>query len=215
MLSRVREDKVKIAKDFLSLHEISFSELSSNNIGVWPDGIKFVLIISVVSLSFFVGYYSYIERLKVDVNSSIIREENLRKEYEKKSSQASSIHLYRLQMAKMEEMFLNLVGQLPSANEVPALLEDVTQRGVVNGLSITSIDLQEEQPREFYIEMPIKIKAEGGYHDLGAFVSGLAALPRIVTLHDFSVSSLDIESAQLGMTMEVKTYRYKSEELVK
>ena len=63
--------------------------------------------------------------------------------------------------------------------------------------------------------MPIKIKAEGGYHDLGAFVSGLAALPRIVTLHDFSVSSLNIESGLLGMTMEVKTYRYKSEELVK
>ena len=140
MLSRAQEDKVKIAKDFFSLHEISFSELSSNNIGVWPDVIKFILIISVVLFSFFVGYYSYIERLKVDVNSSIIREENLRKEYEKKSSQASNIHLYRLQMEKMEEMFLNLVGQLPSANEVPALLEDVTQRGVVNGLSITSID---------------------------------------------------------------------------
>ena len=128
---------MKIAKDLLSLHEISFSELSSNNIGVWPDRLKFVLIISAVSLSFVVGYYSYIEPLKVDVNSSIIREENLRKEYEKKSSQASNIHLYRFQMAEMEEMFSNLVGQLPSANEIPALLEDVTQRGVVNGLSIT------------------------------------------------------------------------------
>ena len=89
---------MKIAKDLLSLHEINFSELNSNNIGVWPDGLKFVLIITAVSLSFVVGYYSYIEPLKVDVNSSIIREENLRKEYEKKSSQASNIHLYRFQI---------------------------------------------------------------------------------------------------------------------
>ena len=117
---------MKIATDLLSLHEINFSELNSNNIGVWPDGLKFVLIISVVSLSFVVGYYSQIKPLKVDVNSSIIREENLRREYEKKSSQASNIDLYRLQMAKMEEIFSNLVGQLPSANEIPALLEDVT-----------------------------------------------------------------------------------------
>ena len=202
-------------KSLLSLHEINFSELNTNNIGTWPDGLKLLLLMIVFSCSLVAGYYSHIERQKIALNTSTIKEQNLREEFEKKSSQASNIDAYRSQMTTMEGMFSNLVGQLPSANEVPSLLEDITQRGVINGLSITSIDLQEEQPREFYIEMPIKIKAEGGYHDLGAFVSGLAALPRIVTLHDFSVSTLDIKSGLLGMSMEVKTYRYKSDELVK
>ncbi len=206
---------MRIAKDLLSLNEVNFSELTTNNIGAWPRVLKLVLLIAAFFFSFGVGYYGFIEERKISLKNSVIKEQTLRKEFEKKSSQAANIEAYRSQMATMEEMFSKLIDQLPSADEVPTLLENVTQRGVINGLSIKSIDLLEEQPREFYIEMPIKIKAEGGYHDLGAFVSGLAALPRIITLHDFSVSTIDIDSGLLGMTMEVKTYRYKPEDLIR
>ena len=88
----------------------------------------------------------------------------------------------------MEESFGALVSQLPSDTEVPGLLEDITNKGLLNGLEIGSIDLKKEQAKEFYVELPIAIQASGSYHDLGAFISGMAGLPRIVTLHDFQIS---------------------------
>jgi type IV pilus assembly protein PilO len=92
---------------------------------------------------------------------------------------------------------------------VPGLLEDITNKGLLNGLDISVIDLQSEQAREFYVELPIAISAAGSYHDLGAFISGMAALPRIVTLHDFNISG---DAQNLKMNITAKTYRYKDEE---
>ena len=106
-------------------------------------------------------------------------------EFEKKAFQAANLEAYRQQMREMEESFGALVSQLPSDTEVPGLLEDITNKGLLNGLNIASIDLLPEQAREFYVELPISIVASGSYHDLGAFVSGMAGLPRIVTLHNF------------------------------
>ena len=109
----------------------------------------------------------------------------------------------------MEESFGALVSQLPSDTEVPGLLEDITNKGLLNGLSIASIDLQKEKAREFYVELPIAISAAGSYHDLGAFISGMAGLPRIVTLHDFSISAKGGDANKLQMNIVAKTYRYK------
>jgi type IV pilus assembly protein PilO len=105
-----------------------------------------------------------------------------------------------------------LVSQLPSDTEVPGLLEDITNKGMLNGLEFDSIELQEEVAREFYIELPIKIVARGSYHDLGAFISGMAGLPRIVTLHDFRITQEDSQSSILKLEITAKTYRYKEEE---
>ena len=111
-------------------------------------------------------------------------------------------------MAEMEESFGILLGQLPADTEVPGLLEDMTEKAVDNGLEIDSIKLQPERTQEFYIELPIAIEVEGTYHDLAAFVSGIASLPRIVTLHDYKIKT----NKQLGtqsMSITAKTYRYK------
>jgi type IV pilus assembly protein PilO len=116
------------------------------------------------------------------------------------------------QMVEMEESFGALISQLPSDTEVPGLLEDITNKGLLNGLSISSIDLQPEISREFYVELPIAIVATGSYHDLGAFVSGMAGLPRIVTLHDFTIRANGDNSAALSMNITAKTYRYKDGE---
>ena len=105
-----------------------------------------------------------------------------------------------------------MISQLPSDTEVPGLLEDITNKGLLNGLEISTIDLQPEVSREFYVELPIAIVASGSYHDLGAFVSGMAGLPRIVTLHDFSISGTGTNSAALSMNITAKTYRYKDGE---
>ncbi len=102
-----------------------------------------------------------------------------------------------------------MVSQLPSDTEVPGLLEDVTNKGVESGLEIKSIKLQPEQQKEFYVELPINIEVTGSYHDFGTFVSGIAGLPRIVTLHDFKIGSDPKTPGVLTMSISAKTYRYK------
>ena len=149
-----------------------------------------------------------------DLIDSLDREENkelaLRKEFEGKAFKAANLDAYRLQMVEMEESFGALIGQLPSDTEVPGLLEDITNKGVENGLEIKSITLGAEMSREFYIELPIEIELTGAYHDIGAFVSGIAGLPRIVTLHKFDIKS-EVNVRPLTMKITAKTYRYKSE----
>ena len=140
------------------------------------------------------------------------KEVALKKDFEKKAFQAANLDAYRQQMVEMEESFGALVSQLPSDTEVPGLLEDITNKGLLNGLDIASIDLQKEQAREFYVELPIAIAASGSYHDLGAFISGMAGLPRIVTLHDFQISSNKDDANDLNMSIIAKTYRYKDED---
>ena len=103
------------------------------------------------------------------------------------------------------------MSQLPSDTEVPGLLEDISSKGELNGLSIEAISLLEEVLEEFYVELPIAISATGSYHDLGAFVSGMAGLPRIVTLHDFEIEMQDNDSTGLRMDIMAKTYRYRDE----
>ena len=137
----------------------------------------------------------------------------LRSEFEKKAFQAANLEAYRKQMVEMEESFGALVSQLPSDTEVPGLLEDITNKGMVNGLEFDSIELQPEVTREFYVELPIQIVAKGSYHDLGAFVSGMAGLPRIVTLHNFVIRQINPEGGVLALNITAKTYRYKDEGL--
>lgn len=114
-------------------------------------------------------------------------------------------------MAEVEKLFSALLAQLPSDTEVPGLLEDITEIGHGASLNISSITLQPERAAEFYVELPIKIVAEGGYHDVGAFVSGVAGLPRIVTLHDYSLSAKG-SGGLLALEIQAKTYRYKTQE---
>jgi type IV pilus assembly protein PilO len=140
------------------------------------------------------------------------QESTLKQEFEKKAFQVANLDAYRRQMVEMEESFGALISQLPSDTEVPGLLEDITNKGLLNGLSISSIDLQPEISREFYVELPIAIVASGSYHDLGAFVSGMAGLPRIVTLHDFTIRASGDNAPALSMNITAKTYRYKDGE---
>ncbi len=114
-------------------------------------------------------------------------------------------------MVDVEKLFGALLAQLPSDTEVPGLLEDITELGSGSSLNITSITLQSERASEFYIELPIKIIAEGAYHDVGTFVSGIASLPRIVPLHDFKLSSIG-NSGMQKFEIEARTYRYKAQD---
>jgi type IV pilus assembly protein PilO len=137
------------------------------------------------------------------------KELDLKKEFEDKAFKAANLDALRKQMVEMEQSFGALVSQLPTDTEVPGLLEDITNKGVESGLEIKSIKLQPEVSKEFYIELPINIEVTGSYHDFGTFVSGIAALPRIVTLHDFKISADPKTPGTLSMSIAAKTYRYK------
>jgi|TARA_R100000005_G_scaffold89607_2_gene60245 type IV pilus assembly protein PilO len=195
-----------------SLREFDVNDIDFDNIGSWPTAVKAVLCVLLLVLVVAGGYYYHIKDLQLALGNVQAEEERLRSDYEKKAFQAANLEAYKAQMLEMEESFGALVSQLPSDTEVPGLLEDITNKGLMNGLEINSIALQPEQAREFYVELPIAITATGSYHDLGAFISGMAGLPRIVTLHDFSITAPSGNSNALNMSITAKTYRYKDGE---
>jgi type IV pilus assembly protein PilO len=195
-----------------SLRDFDLSDLDFDNVGSWPLPIKLFIWVALLVAVLVAGYYYHVKDLQLQLTQVEAKEETLKKEFEKKAFEAANLDAYRQQLKEMEESFGALVSQLPSDTEVPGLLEDITNKGLLNGLTIASIDLKGEQAREFYVELPIAISASGSYHDLGAFVSGMAGLPRIVTLHDFNISSKGGNANALQMSITAKTYRYKDGE---
>lgn len=188
----------------------SFNNLDMENVGSWPMPVKVVAWLFAMAV---VGYGTHMNWLATSLetlDTERATESELMQEYERKAFQAANLDRYKAQMIEMENTFGALLRQLPKDAEVPGLLEDITQTGLSAGLTLESITLAEEISQEFYIELPINIKVSGGYHALGAFVSGVAALPRIVTLHDFRITSGEAGN-DLTMEITAKTYRYKEE----
>jgi type IV pilus assembly protein PilO len=193
------------------LRELDFGELSVENIGSWPLAIKVIAWVLAFVVCIGLGYAYNISALRQELALAESKEVDLKKEFEEKAYKAANLEALRKQMVEMQESFGALVSQLPTDTEVPGLLEDITNKGVESGLEIKSIQLQPESAKEFYVELPINIQVTGSYHDFGTFVSGIAGLPRIVTLHDFKIAS-DAKKESTGvlsMTIAAKTYRYK------
>ena len=193
------------------LRELDLNNLDFEAIGTWPILAKAILWAIVFVGCVVAGYIYDIAPLREELAKVTAQEQTLREDYKRKAFKASNLAAYRKQMIEMEETFGALLSQLPTDTEVPGLLEDITEEGVSNGLEISSIKLQPEVKREFYVELPISIEVKGPYHDLAAFVSGIAGLPRIVTLHDFSISSAK-GGIDLSMSITAKTYRYRDPE---
>ncbi len=191
------------------LRELDFSELSVDNIGSWPMPVKVIAWVLVFVVVVAAGYFYNISDMSDQLTQVQKKEIDLKKEFEDKAFKAANLDALRKQMAEMQQTFGALVSQLPTDTEVPGLLEDITNKGVESGLEIKSIKLQPEQTKEFYVELPINIEVTGTYHDFGTFVSGIASLPRIVTLHDFKITSDPKAQGVLSMSISAKTYRYK------
>lgn len=203
-----------------SLQNFDMDQLNDfNRVGSWPLAVKIIIWVLVFAGAIAVGYFAHITSLQADLAKAQNHEVALKKDYEKKYFQAAHLAQYQKQQKEMEESFEAILRQLPSDTEIPGLIEDITLVGLKNGLSFSSIDLQPEKSHEFYIEKPIKIVVSGSYHDLGAFVSDVADLSRIVTLHDFSIKPIQARKkgqdegvgGLLQMTINAKTYRYKGQ----
>ena len=180
-----------------------------DNIGVWPRLVKALVLVLVFSLLLGLGYYVKVKDLYAEFDRALASEQKLKKDYEDRAFEVDNLEVYRLQMEQIEESFQGLLAQLPADTEVPGLLEDITELGLGSSLKISSITLQPEKSAEFYVELPINIVATGGYHDFGVFISGIAGLPRIVTLHDYSIEP--VSGNQLQLSINAKTYRYKGD----
>ncbi len=192
------------------LNEFNVNDIDWTRMGVWPVAGKVVFCLLLVVGIAAGGYFAFIKDLNLQLEKVQGQEQKLRADFKKKAHQAANLEAYREQMVEMEKSFDALVSQLPNDTEVPGLLEDIDEKGVTSGLQIKSIVLQPERRREYYVELPIEIKVRGPYHDLGVFVSGVAGMPRIVTLHNYKIDKSS--GAMLDMTIEARTYRYRDQE---
>ncbi len=196
-----------------SLKDVDFNNLDFNNIGAWPAAVRglFGIIVFVAVLA--LGYFLHVAELREDLERHQRDEQDLREQFEMKVRLAANLNSYKEQMRLMEASFEALLKQLPSDTEVPGLLEDITSAGLNSGLEFEEIKLMPEIVQQFYIELPIKVRVYGGYHEFASFVSAVASMPRIVTLHDFKIEpAKQGRASRLAMDIEVKTYRYKEQQ---
>ena len=188
--------------------KVDLTDLDFENIGSWPMSFKVIVCCAAFLFVLFMGFQLHLSNLESLLNAKERREDELKQEFQVKAFLGANRAVYRKQMSEMEASFGALLRQLPADTEVPGLLEDITYIGLGAGLQIDEITLMPEVLHEFYIELPIKISVRGSYHDIGTFISGVSNLPRIVTLHDFSIRK-DDQQGGLVMDIQASTYRYK------
>lgn len=178
-----------------------------DTIGTWPASIKTLIILLLFIVCMTAGYFFHFQILQTDLRVLTAEEGNFRIEYEQKALFAANLEEYQAQTAQMERSFAELLRQLPSETEVPGLVDDVNSTGLGSGLEFANLDMLPEAIQEFYIEIPVNLEVIGDYHDFGTFVSGVASLDRIVTLHDFTIALRP--DSLLEMSIMARTYRYK------
>ncbi|VVN96830.1 type 4a pilus biogenesis protein PilO [Pseudomonas fluorescens] len=207
---------MNLSEWFQGLRKIDLNDLDMSNMGAWPAAVKAMVGALLMVLVLALGYKVFLEDLQGRLDQQRADEVDLKLNFANKAHLAANLERYAEQMKDMENSFGVLLRQLPGDTEVPGLLEDITRTGLGSGLEFEEIKLLPEEAQQFYIELPIQITVTGAYHDLATFVSGVAGLPRIVTLHDFEIKPVtpDIGS-KLRMSIQAKTYRYNDKGLQK
>lgn len=188
--------------------------LDVNDVGRWPLPFRIAVIVIVFAVVLGLGVYWFIVQDKAPQLSRVQEEEKqLRVTFENKQRKAANYDAYKAQLSQIEQSFGTMLRQLPGETEIPSLIVDISQTGLAAGLQEKLFIPQGEVPRDFYAEKPIKIRLTGSYHEIGNFVSGIAALPRIVTLHNINITQEEKgKFDSLSLEVTAKTYRYLDEE---
>lgn len=189
------------------MKDIDLSEIDLGNIGSWPIAGKIAFVVITCLLVFVIGYFIDLSGQFDRLNAVEMEEQRLKQEFRTKYTKVINLDTYKVQMKEMEDSFGAMLRQLPSKTEVEDLLVDISQTGLSSGVEFKLFKPEKETFVDFYAELPIKMTMTGAYHQFGSFVSGVAALPRIVTLHDINIKS-DDKTGSLTMDMTAKTYRY-------
>ncbi len=188
-----------------------FNDLDFNDVGSWPLVVKVIAIVILCAVVLFAGYWFDTQHQLESLAQAEKKESELKEVFKAKQMKAINLDAYKQQMADMERSFGAMLRQLPSKTEVAELLVDISQAGLANGLEFELFKPRAEKPAGFYSELPIDVKVTGNYHDFGKFVSDVAALPRIVTLHNLKITSKSKNGSSLSMSAQAKTYRYMEE----
>lgn len=188
--------------------------LDVNDVGRWPLAFRAAVIAIVFVVVVGLGIYWFIIEDKAPTLAEHEQKEiTLRQVFENKQTKAANYDAYRSQLAQMEQSFGTMLRQLPGETEIPSLIVDISQTGLAAGLQEKLFQPQPEIRKDFYAEKPINMTLSGGYHEIANFVSGVAALPRIVTLHDITITPNSAENFDsLTLAVTAKTYRYLEDE---
>ncbi|WP_350560329.1 type 4a pilus biogenesis protein PilO [Psychrobacter sp. CAL346-MNA-CIBAN-0220] len=190
----------------------SFESLDSENYGSWPLPVKVTLLGFVIAFIITLSWALPISNKTNEIKAAESEQQTLLEGYREKESRARHLEAYKTQFNQMETEFNTLLEQLPKDTRVSELVEGINMTGVASNIRFQDISVEPEIENEFFIEQPIRIAALGEYHQFGSFISGLAALPRIITMHDFEVSNpqptLDTVP-ELNLILQTKTYRSK------
>ena len=188
--------------------------LDVNDVGRWPLAFRAAVIAIVFVVVVGLGIYWFIIEDKAPTLAQHEQQEiTLRQVFENKQTKAANYDAYRSQLAQMEQSFGTMLRQLPGETEIPSLIVDISQTGLAAGLQEKLFQPQPEIRKDFYAEKPINMTLSGGYHEIANFVSGVAALPRIVTLHDITITPNSAENFDsLTLAVTAKTYRYLEDE---
>ncbi|WP_371354976.1 type 4a pilus biogenesis protein PilO [Pseudomonas chlororaphis] len=201
---------MSLSGGWAQMRRIDLGELDMSNMGGWPALVKGAVAALVMLLVLTLGYNLYLKDLLLQLDQRRADEAVLKQQFASKARLVANLGPYTEQMKAMETAFDLMLRQLPSDTEVPGLLEDISRTGLGSGLEFEEIKLLPEVVQPFYVELPIQITVTGGYHELATFVSGVAGLPRIVTLHDFEIKPVTPEvGSKLRMNILARTYRYK------
>ncbi|MDN3398133.1 type 4a pilus biogenesis protein PilO [Psychrobacter sp. APC 3426] len=212
-LIKTKKTDLKQKKQFdLQEFRRSFESLDSDNYGSWPMPVKVTVIGLIVTLIAALAWALPISSKIDEIKAAESQQQTLLESYREKESRARHLEAYQAQVIQMETEFNTLLDQLPKDTRVSELVEGINMTGVGSNIRFQDISVEAEIENEFFIEQPIRIAALGEYHQFGSFISGLAALPRIITMHDFEVSnpkpSLDV-LPELNLVLRTKTYRSK------
>ena len=194
---------------------MNLNELDFENLGSWPLAARLVAVLLVFAAVVGGGYYFFTQDKIAELESVEAKEQPLIDEFKKKQGKAANLEAYKLQMVEMEKRFGSMLRQLPQKTEVADLLVEISQTGLSNNLEFSLFKPSGEIRKAFYAELPVNIKVTGTYHDFGGFATGIAALPRIVTIHDVNMNPLKSkeneevdDDTKLTITLVAKTYRY-------
>lgn len=189
-------------------------QMDMDNIGVWPISVKITMYILILVLIGALVYFAVIKGVQEQIAAAEAQQQTLLDEFRQKDSKLRNLQAYQLQVQQMEMQFNQQLEQLPKVTEIAGLVEDINMAGVSSGLEFKNIKLEPEVKQPIFIEQPISILVQGNYHSMGGFVTAIAALPRIVTLHNFKIKALDAKGSEipkLEMDIMAKTYRYMNE----
>lgn len=196
------------------MKDFDIRNLDFNNAGAFPAPVKAFFCIVIIALIVTGGWYFFVRDQLQQLEGLEAKEETLKKDFEFKAGKAANLEPLKRQLAEMEILLQQMLRQLPSKNEMPDLIVDISQTALASGIQNELFQPQAESRKEFYAEKPIKLRMIGTYHQFGAFVSGVASLPRVVimTMHDIALTPRTGVAGALVLEGTIKTYRYLDED---